>query len=364
MPKLLIVLPHPFYPDAVGGTEHSTLYMMKDLRRRGWQIELVCPQGDDSRKHASPEAQIWVDRRDGSYVAHRCLDGRDREANLTRALLARLEDFAPDIVMGTPTYDLVESYLGLSMELGFRTYLFSRTLDPFPPGFRLPPALRLIANSPVNAENLERASAPGVRVPVLAPMVDPELTVAAQRTRKFVTFINPIPEKGLTVGVEVARAMPHQPFLFVKGGWSIYLGRDFLAEVNLPPNVEVWETQSDMRKVYACTNILLFPSQWEETAGRVVTEAQMNGIPVVASVTGGVPYQVGRGGVLVQPKTDPQAFVRALQDLLGDEIRYKELAKLAVANTQRPELNGEMQMDKFVRICEGDLEQRQVALRS
>src|SRR3546814_9881685 len=47
----------------------------------------------------------------------------------------------------------------------------------------------------------------------------------------------------------------------------------------------------DMREVYRRTHTLLVPSQWEEAWGRVATEAQFSGIPVLASDRGG---QIGR----------------------------------------------------------------------
>ncbi len=54
----------------------------------------------------------------------------------------------------------------------------------------------------------------------------------------------------------------------------------------------------DTRSVYAATRVLLVPSQWKaETWGRVASEAQFSGIPVLASDVGGSPEAVAPGGV-------------------------------------------------------------------
>jgi glycosyltransferase involved in cell wall biosynthesis len=44
-----------------------------------------------------------------------------------------------------------------------------------------------------------------------------------------------------------------------------------------------------MRDIYACTKVWLFPFFWEEGVGGTIVEAQLNGIPVLASRRGGIP---------------------------------------------------------------------------
>ena len=41
---------------------------------------------------------------------------------------------------------------------------------------------------------------------------------------------------------------------------------------------------------------VLLPSLWHESGARVIVEAQVNGIPVLASDTGGSAELIGRGG--------------------------------------------------------------------
>lgn len=53
--------------------------------------------------------------------------------------------------------------------------------------------------------------------------------------------------------------------------------------------------------IYAQTGVLFTLSLWYESFGRVAAEAVMNGIPVLASKTGGLPEAVGEGGILLAP---------------------------------------------------------------
>jgi glycosyltransferase involved in cell wall biosynthesis len=73
-------------------------------------------------------------------------------------------------------------------------------------------------------------------------------------------------------------------------------------------------------EVYAMAHVLCVPSRtmptWEEQFGRVITEAMVRGIPVVATATGEIPWVVGetQGGILV-PERDPRALAEALLGL-------------------------------------------------
>jgi len=64
---------------------------------------------------------------------------------------------------------------------------------------------------------------------------------------------------------------------------------------------------------------LVFPSTCYEGSPRAVIEAFAAGVPVIASRMGGIPELVGdgRSGLLVPPD-DPQAWARAIEQLLDD----------------------------------------------
>lgn len=69
----------------------------------------------------------------------------------------------------------------------------------------------------------------------------------------------------------------------------------------------------DMRAVYTRARTLLMPSLWEESYGRTVVEAQISGIPVVASKRGALPEVMGAGGLLVDAHAPISEWERALR---------------------------------------------------
>ena len=120
---------------------------------------------------------------------------------------------------------------------------------------------------------------------------------------RFVTFVNPVLEKGagpfIRIAHELGRRRPEIPLLVVEsrghrgnlaaGG----LGRD--AEVN----VQVMPNTTDPRRFYALTRIALLPSLCPENQPLVAVESMINGIPVIGSDRGGIPEVLGNCGFVL-----------------------------------------------------------------
>ncbi len=81
------------------------------------------------------------------------------------------------------------------------------------------------------------------------------------------------------------------------------------------------------------------PSIWEEAYGRSAIEAQLSGIPVIASRRGGLPEAVGEGGILLEPDADTGLWVDAIQSAYGNPELYKELSDKALRNASRVEVS-------------------------
>ncbi len=94
-----------------------------------------------------------------------------------------------------------------------------------------------------------------------------------------------------------------------------------------------------MKSIYARTRILLVPSQWEEAWGRVVTEAHVSGIPVLASDVGGLPQAVGPGGRLVPRDADCGTWAQCLREIWSNDDAWRTLSLAAIRYAQRSEIN-------------------------
>ena len=179
----------------------------------------------------------------------------------------------------------------------------------------------------------------GIDAAVLPPLVDPERVRVNERGDRVV-FINPTAQKGLAVALEVAKELRNIPFLFVKC-WPLYSeeGEALEAATGSLPNVELIEATTNVGEVYARARVVLVPSQSPEGWTRVVAEAQINGIPVVASRTGGLPEAVGEGGVLIDPKAAPERWVDAVRALYEDDTCYRTASERALRRASQDDVS-------------------------
>jgi glycosyltransferase involved in cell wall biosynthesis len=293
---------------------------------------------------------------DLGYPCWRQIAKLSKERQWFECLDKRLQDYKPDIILSHNIHHTyTSSLLNHAVLQDYPVFYFLRSLskDMESGSARLPDKLHAIANAPFTASAVSKLS--NQEIGIVLPFVDLDNYQVSNRSRQYITFINPIPQKGLEIAIEIASLLPQEKFLFVKGKWgnvsSSYIETCLEPAYKLS-NIEVWEHQQDMRHVYGVTDILLVPSQFIETFGRVIIEAQVNGIPVVASNVGGISYTLGAGGILVDPADNLQMYVDALKKLRTNESFYKELEELALQNSQRPEFRPQYQVQNFIHFVE------------
>lgn len=169
---------------------------------------------------------------------------------------------------------------------------------------------------------------------------------------EYVTFINPAPEKGVTLFWRIAdmaaKSLPEARFLVVESRTSLQnvekkLGLAF-SSLN---NITRVGLQQDMGKVFGKTRVLIVPSLWHESGGRVAIEASSLGIPTIASRRGGLPEVLGNSGILLDvddklvadnnalpAESDAEPWVTALRRLLTEPQFYEDRRKAAFARWQ------------------------------
>jgi len=92
------------------------------------------------------------------------------------------------------------------------------------------------------------------------------------------------------------------------------------------------------------------PSEWEETWGRVVTEAHAAGIPVLARAYAGLPESVGPGGILMAPDASLEQWTQALRSMWDDHSLYDTLVERTREFSARPEAQPAYLAEAFIAV--------------
>ena len=119
-----------------------------------------------------------------------------------------------------------------------------------------------------------------------------------------------------------------------------------------------------MRPIWARTKLLLAPSLVEEGSGRSASEAQVNGLPVVASNRGALPETVGPGGVILDAHAPIADWVEAVARLMRDPSHYAAVADAARAHAARPEIQQDAVVDRFLRLVSEHVERYRQTITS
>jgi len=161
---------------------------------------------------------------------------------------------------------------------------------------------------------------------------------------EFVTLVNPCAVKGISIFLALATRMPQVGFAAVPMWGTNEADRRALeqhANITLLPEVD------GVEKLLARTRVLLVPSLWAEARSRMIVEAMLHGVPVMASNVGGIPeaklgvdyllpvrsiekYQEQVDDQMVPiadvPEQDIDPWYRALEHLLSDRAHYQQLS--------------------------------------
>jgi glycosyltransferase involved in cell wall biosynthesis len=340
--KILIISGKPHLPQAFGGVPSSTHELALELVGRGHQVSVLCGLSPAGLSGLRIRAALRFSRRpfvrdDGlGYPVYRQWDVR---ANIGAAV----EALRPDVA-------IIQLGELIPLAAGFEAhgvpaiiYLHNATVKELHGDPAALARTRYIANSQFTAGRYRDAF--GIDSTVIPPLFRAERYVAPRRPAN-VTFVNPIPFKGRDLAFEIARRCPDIPFAFVRT-WALDAEEAAGLERAMATvgNVALLPRTGDMRSIYSRAKVVLTPSMIEETWGRVATEAQFNGIPVVASNRGGLVESVGPGGVLLDPDGPAEPWVEAVHRLWTDEPFYAAVSRAALAHAARPALDPQVQVD-------------------
>lgn len=342
---IALVSGNPHLPQLIGGVEVNTHELALELLERGHQVSvfsgLSFRNGFGLRRMArSLGSRTRIFRDDGlGYPVFRARRLWEVISDLPRVSVAVIQNGPLELASGF-------AQLGTPVT----AYFFGLGFENWSPGQQLP-FTGYLALSRFTAERFRRIHG---HDPVVVPPIFRRERYTTESDRREVTFINPVGVKGVDLALEIAARCPDIPFGFVRG-WPLRLRESARLKdrVRRLRNVHLRPSASDMRTVYRHTRILLVPSQWEaETWGRVATEAQFSGIPVLASNRGGLPEAVGDGGIILGYDEPAEVWASALRRLWDDGPLYREKSAAALTYSQRAQLDPQIQVSTLVSTLE------------
>jgi glycosyltransferase involved in cell wall biosynthesis len=346
--KILFVTAAPGLPQMIGGSQHTADTLIRNLNARGHEAQLFCGLSSKGRVGFVARAKIKLSFK--KFATDHALGyPASRAWHPWEVMDQAVAEVAPDVVVVLAHY------------AGWMAKAVARTGKPFVMAFQDVefggeerdltgvPIVPSVANSAFTASRYREKF--GFDPIVIHPIIDPQ-KYKTQPSRTYVTFINPHPEKGLEIAIALAAACPDLPFLFVEG-WPLDPAARvaLLARLRDVPNVRLHPSVSDMRRVYSQTNVLLAPSQWEEGYGRVATEAQFSGTPVLGTNRGGLPEAIGPGGIILDKDAPVEEWTKSLREMWNGEQR-EELGRMAQRHAARPELDNRKQIDRWIEYIE------------
>jgi surfactin synthase thioesterase subunit/glycosyltransferase involved in cell wall biosynthesis len=276
--RILLAQNSLYYP-AHGGGDKSNRLLMEAMAARGHACRAVARGVTPIFERAGVEVHTVAD------------------ANLRAHFASQVEAFAPEIIL-VSTDDPAQMLLEVALRApGARVvYLARATLAlPFGPDCAFPGELKtariraadgVVGVSRYVADYIRKhAGIDAVHVPI--SLMEPGDWPALGRfDNQFVTLVNPCAVKGIDIFLALADAFPETAFAAVPM-WGTNQ-RD-QAALRARANVTLVEPVDDIDTLLARTRVLLVPSLWAEARSRMVVEAMLRAVPVMASDVGGIP---------------------------------------------------------------------------
>jgi len=376
---------HGCYLDDSNGAAVASRALMWALVRRGMAVEVLCGVMLDLDREVDPATWLaergWAteERGEGAWsvdaagvragipphfhltaegvpvTLHRSPSTRPHEpgdeecTEFLRLLDATLDRFRPDVLIGYGGSRIAAEGFrrararGIATVFTLHNFLY-RTIGPFADVDAVAVPSRFSADF--------HREALGLDCVVLPNLVD-RLRVRVERGEpKYLTFVNPTPEKGVyafaRIADELGRRRPDIPVLVVEGRGDERRLADCGLDLRARGTVSLMSHTNDPRQFWGVTRVCLMPSTWWESQGLVAVEAMINGIPVVASDRGALPETLGQAGVVLPlpdrltpvttllPTAEEVApWVEAVIRLWDDREWYNEHRRRAFAEAKR-----------------------------
>lgn len=314
--RILLAQNSLYYP-AHGGGDKSNRLLIEALAARGHECRVVARVAVfGAREHEQyladlaargvaarvPEPGVVAFERGG--VGVQVVTGGNPRAHLA----TQAEAFQPNVILVStddPAQLLLEA--ALRQPRARVIYLARATMAlPFGPDCAFPSEAKTARLRAVDAVVgvsryvagyiLRHSGIDAVHVPIslMEPVAEaqaqagnpPQPPCLGRFENEFVTLVNPCAVKGISIFLALADTFPLMAFAAVPMWGTNQRDREALRQRR---NITVVRPADDVDALLEWTRVLLVPSLWAEARSRIVVEAMLRGVPVLAANVGGIP---------------------------------------------------------------------------
>ena len=307
--------------DTSSGASMSVRQMLLQLVARGYEVQVLGATVFDNTKgmgklkeqfpDLSAHLHQLIEAEDGqlthqlvvSYSHNRNHFTTHEEGLWYSQYLYMLDSFKPDVVWfyGGQTLDMLIADEARDRGIPVAFYLANGN-------YKAPRWCRdvdLILTDSQSTADMYRKTV-GYTSKPLGKFIAPENFIAEHHERKRLLFVNPSWQKGASVFVQLAEKLERErpdielEVVEARADWPAVLKdvtRRMGEQRNSLSNIMVTPNTSDMRGPYSRARVVVAPSLWWESSGRVLAEAMLNGIPALITNRGGMPEMIGDAGI-------------------------------------------------------------------
>ena len=315
MPKILWMSPYSLHDISSGASIHCKT-VLECLAKRGFEVWSCSSFIFDSPAGASvfnnlkdkidssKKSVFEIDDAGIHYIYTRSSSNFEQEQNLNdqellfKVYCSVLDNFKPDFVMGFGTGMISMTSFAEAQRRGIVTIY--PVLNGNHGNYAFPNTDLILTDSHASANLYFRRDQ--IRMIPTGQLFDPVYCISNKRKPKYITFINPSFEKGLSIFAKLAqycqKAHPDLRFLVVNSHGNFAENIQYLHTKGnkddhpLKPqdfdNVDMTPATNNMKPIYTVSKVLVTPSLWWESWGRVASEAVLNNITVLGSTSGGL----------------------------------------------------------------------------
>ncbi|CAD5257117.1 conserved hypothetical protein [Halomonas sp. 59] len=307
--------------DSSSGASMTVRQMLLQLVAYGYEVQILGatvfdnPKGMGKLKEQFPDLNAHlhqlIEAEDGplthqlvvSYSHNRNHFTTHEEGLWYSQYLYMLDSFKPDIVWfyGGQTLDMLIADEARDRDIPVAFYLANGN-------YKSPRWCRdvdlILTDSQATADMYRQTI--GYSAKPVGKFIAPESFIAERHERNRLLFVNPSWQKGGSVFVQLAEKLERErpdielEVVEARSDWPAVLRETTrrMGELrNSLSNVTVTANTNDMRGPYGRARVVMAPSLWWESSGRVLAEAMLNGIPALITNRGGMPEMIGNAGI-------------------------------------------------------------------